>query len=236
MASKPEREWWSDINLRSGPQMAEYRTAAQRVALAGHREVLDWGCGYGQMTDLLRGFGVHVTALDYDPGAQGLERRRLNHYPGVEALYTSEPVRLPFGDDSFDAVLSMGVLEHVGDPDASLDEIRRVLRPAGMLYVYKLPNRFSYLEAIARRTSGMYFHGQQPDDRLYTIRTARDLLSRHGYEVLEAGRANMLPLTLPGRAASALAPAIWSANLAIARIPGLNALATNVQLIARGPA
>ena len=57
-------------------------------------------------------------------------------------LSTTEP---------FDAVLSCGVLEHVEDPDASLDEIRRVLQPGGTFYVYKLPNRASYLEAIARR-------------------------------------------------------------------------------------
>jgi hypothetical protein len=126
----------------------------------------------------------------------------------------------------------MGVLEHVGDPDASLDEIARVLEPGGLLYVYKLPNRKSYLEAIARRTGG-YYHGQLPDDRLYDIDSARALLQRHGYQVLELRHANMLPLTLPGAAATTLAPAIWGANRALAAVPGLNRVATNVELLAR---
>jgi cyclopropane fatty-acyl-phospholipid synthase-like methyltransferase len=230
--TKPQRVHGSDINLHSAPQMAEYRAAADRLAAASHRHVLDWGCGRGQMTDLLRERGVRVASMDYDPAANGVETRPLERYAGLEALFTNDPVTLPYPDDTFDAVLSMGVLEHVGDPDASLDEIARVLEPGGLLYVYKLPNRKSYLEAIARRTGG-YYHGQLPDDRLYDIDSARALLQRHGYQVLELRHANMLPLTLPGAAATTLAPAIWGANRALAAVPGLNRVATNVELLAR---
>jgi SAM-dependent methyltransferase len=235
IAMTAKRVHGSDINLQSRPQMEEYRAAAKRIVRDGQTDVLDWGCGYGQMTDLLRGHGLTVTAIDYDPGLEGVQRRPLERYPGLDALYTGDPVRLPFEDASFDAVLSMGVLEHVGDPDASLDEIARVLRPGGLVYVYKLPNRLSYLEAIARRT-GQYFHGQLPDDRLYDLESAGALLERHGFEVFEIRRANMLPLTLPGRLADRLTPLIWHANRLLARIPGLNRLATNVELVARAPA
>jgi SAM-dependent methyltransferase len=212
--------------------MEEYRCAAARLARDGHSEVLDWGCGYGQVSHLLHSLGIRVTALDYDPEVDGPQWRPLERYPELEALYTGDPVRLPFEDNVFDAVLSMGVLEHVVDPDGSLDEIARTLRPGGFLYVFKLPNRRSYLEAIARRT-GQYFHGQLPNDRVYTVDTARDLLEGHGFNVLAAHRANMLPLTLQGRTATALASSIWSLNRALARVPGLNALATNVELVAR---
>jgi SAM-dependent methyltransferase len=222
----------SAINLDSAPQMLEYRAAADRIAAAGHAEVLDWGCGFGQLSALLRDRGVEVTAIDYDPSAAGTEVRPLARFPQIEATYTADPVRLPFPDDRFDAVLSMGVLEHVARPEESLDELHRVLRRGGLVYCHKLPNRCSYLEAIARRT-GQYYHGQLEHDTLWTVRSARAAFERHRFEVLEIRRANMLPLTLPGRAATALAPAIFGAGRALSRVPGLNALATNVELVAR---
>jgi SAM-dependent methyltransferase len=42
--------------------------------------------------------------------------------------------RLPFCDHSVDGVLSISVLEHVSDPEAVLQEIRRILRPGGFVY------------------------------------------------------------------------------------------------------
>lgn len=54
-------------------------------------------------------------------------------YPNVDVLSVNQ--RLPFADDSFDAVFSLDVLEHVNDPFLSAGEICRVLRPGGYLYV-----------------------------------------------------------------------------------------------------
>ena len=79
----------------------------------------------------------------------------------------------------------------------------------------------------------MYHHGQLENDALYTVASARALFEHHGFEVPEARRANMLPLTLPGRLATVVAPAIWGANRALSRVPGLNAFATNVAVVAR---
>jgi ubiquinone/menaquinone biosynthesis C-methylase UbiE len=229
-----------DVNIRSAPQMREYDEIADRLAAdrAGH--VLDWGCGAGQMTALLRQRGLEVTAFDYRGELSEPTMQPLPHYPEVSAHLSPEPVALPFETASFDAVLSCGVLEHVQDPDGSLDELKRVLKPGGTIYVYKLPNRHSYLEAIARVASRLgaplYFHGKMPDDRLYDERSARAILERHGYRVHELRLANMLPLTLPGAVARRLAPAIWWLNGALARVPGLRRLATNVELVATAPA
>jgi ubiquinone/menaquinone biosynthesis C-methylase UbiE len=229
-----------DVNIRSAPQMREYDQIADRLAADRPRHVLDWGCGAGQMTALLRQRGLEVTAFDYRGTLAEPETQPLPHYPDVEAHLSPEPVKLPFEDDRFDAVLSCGVLEHVQDPDGSLEELKRVLAPGGTLYVYKLPNRLSYLEAIARVASKLgaplYFHGKAPDDRIYTERSARDLLERHAYRVEELALANLLPLSLPGPVARRLTPAIWWLNGALARVPGLRKLATNVELVAIAPA
>jgi SAM-dependent methyltransferase len=210
--------------------MREYEAVADRIAAEVSGPVLDWGCGLGQVTDLLRRRGVDVTAFDYRAGGGDDGRERLSRFPEIEAHVSSNPVELPFDDVAFDAVLSLGVLEHVASPDASLDELGRVLRPGGRLYVFKLPNRSSWLEWLARRL-GLYYHGALQHDRVYDVGSARAIVERHGFSVRELRRANMLPLTLTGPGPR-LAETIWRVNRALARVPVLNVLATNVELVA----
>jgi SAM-dependent methyltransferase len=220
-----------DANLRSGPQGREYDELADRVAADHPRRVLDWGCGYGQMSARLRARGLDVTSYEYLPDRPP-GRLRLAHFPSIEADHGPDPVALPYDDGTFDAVLSCGVLEHVSDPEDSLDELYRVLAPGGLLYVHKLPNERSYLEAIARR-AGLYYHGKLPHDRLYNVASARDMIERHGFEVHEVRLANMLPLTTWRR--RRLTEPVWRANRLLSRLPGVRRWATNVEAIARRP-
>ncbi len=59
--------------------------------------------------------------------------------PGF-TLRTASVLDLPFADSSFDAIFYHHVIEHVPDPERSLQELARVLRPGGLIYV-GTPNR-----------------------------------------------------------------------------------------------
>ena len=209
--------------------MREYDAVIDRIAADRPGRVLDWGAGWGLISHELMARGLDVSATDYDPARPG--RIQSDHFPDVSIELLADPVALPFEDDSFDAVLSLGVLEHVGKPAESLDELHRVLRPGGTLYVYKLPNRYSWLEWVARRLK-LEYHGMRPEDTLYTRGSAVSLVEAHGFEVTEARRANMLPLMIPGRLMARLAGPLWALNRLLARVPLLNLLATNVELVA----
>lgn len=214
-----------------GPQHREYEQIADRLAADAPGRVLDWGCGLGQVSALLAARGLDLTSYDFRPD-EPEGRRRLEHFPELEYDVGHDPVGLPYGDASFDAVLSCGVLEHVQFPSRSLVELHRVLRPGGTLYVYKLPNRFSWTEQ-AGRLSGNYFHGQLPFDRTYTPASARALVTGAGFEVVELRLANILPMAVTWDAVHRHAQAVWDANVRLAKLPGLRRLATNVELVAR---
>jgi cyclopropane fatty-acyl-phospholipid synthase-like methyltransferase len=90
--------------------------------------VLDLGCGAGMLA-LLKRKGVTLAGVDLSNEC-ALASLRNGYDTGVAARLT----QLPFADASFDYVVSLDVLGHVGfeEKDAVLAEIRRVLRPGGV--------------------------------------------------------------------------------------------------------
>jgi hypothetical protein len=84
---------------------------------------------------------------------------------------------------------------------------------------------------VARRLR-LEYHGMRPEDTLYTLRSAVSLVGSHGFVVTEARRANLLPLMIPGAVIDRLAGALWAINGLLSRVPVLNLLATNVELVA----
>lgn len=90
--------------------------------------VLDLGCGAGMLA-LLKRKGVTLTAVDLS--AECARAARAN---GYDATLTANLSHLPFADASFDYVVSLDVLGHIGfaEKDAVLGEMKRVLRPGGV--------------------------------------------------------------------------------------------------------
>jgi cyclopropane fatty-acyl-phospholipid synthase-like methyltransferase len=90
--------------------------------------VLDLGCGAGMLA-LLKRKGVTLTGVDLSPECALASRRN-----GYDLTCAARLTQLPFTDASFDYVVSLDVLGHVGfeEKDAVLREVRRVLRPAGV--------------------------------------------------------------------------------------------------------
>lgn len=96
-------------------------------------KVLDLGCGAGAMVEKLQEAGFDAWGCDGEFGS-GTEFRRV-----TERLRRIEicPYRLPFEDCLFDAVVTVGVLEHVSNKDEIFSEIYRILKHGGtMIHVF----------------------------------------------------------------------------------------------------
>ena len=107
--------------------------------LATQARILDYGCGYGRVTALARQHGfADVVGVDASPGLIGRARREV---PGATFRTLSDPPRLPCPDASFDAVFLLAVLTCIPDDEGQREliaELRRVLRPGGLLYLSDL--------------------------------------------------------------------------------------------------
>jgi SAM-dependent methyltransferase len=126
MASRYDDELWELVPADPGPPPAHLVEFVRGLGRSGR--ALDLGCGDGRLTGELD--AAQLTAADVS--AVALERAwpRLAEATLVE-LDPDAP--LPFGDGSFDLVLSAETVEHVRDLQLFLSEIRRVLVPGGEL-------------------------------------------------------------------------------------------------------
>ena len=103
-------------------------------------DVLEIGAGAGANTAVIA--AIHpqaaITATDIDPAMVAAARARLARFGRRIAVQQADATRLPFDDDSFDAVVSMLMLHHVLCWEAVIQEVDRVLRPGGRLVGYDL--------------------------------------------------------------------------------------------------
>lgn len=106
-------------------------------AKAGER-ILDVGCGPGfYLAELLEEVGPEgsLMGLDQSPQMLALAARRCEGHPNV-AVRQADASSLPIDDASFDAALSVQVLEFVPDVNQALAELHRALRVGGRLVVW----------------------------------------------------------------------------------------------------
>jgi len=172
-------------------------------------EVLDWGAGNGHFSYFLARAGYRATGYSFLP----FDYRRWLGDPGYRFVPGDErePVTLPFADASFDAVASVGVLEHVretgGDEAGSLAEIARVLRPGGIFVAYHFPNRDSWIDLAASRVPGKHHHLYR-----YTRADIEALVRGAGLELLETRRYGLLPRNTLHRLLGPLRDTRWTAE------------------------
>jgi SAM-dependent methyltransferase len=135
------------LHFWAGPRRTLLERRLRR-ALGGRRAAaaLDLGCGLGGFTDVLVRHADLVAGFD---GHQSALTAAASRSPEILWLQ-GDVARTPFADGSFDVVCLLDVLEHA-EPQPLLAEIRRLLRPGGLLLlaVPAFPALWSDLDVAA---------------------------------------------------------------------------------------
>lgn len=182
---------WSDQGLRR--RLALFGRLLSECALPSPARILDLGCGGGSYVRFLADLGHWVLGLDYSlpslARALAADPEEAGHYVNGEAYC------LPFGDGSFDLVVSIGIFQALQHPEWALSEMVRVLRPRGVLVVEFL-NAFepiALLKSAAERA-----RGRPPLLRTYSLFQVRRWFAQNGVKLIRRAGVYLPPRQLPG--------------------------------------
>jgi ubiquinone/menaquinone biosynthesis C-methylase UbiE len=113
------------------------------------RKVLEIGLGFGTVGQILAQRGAHYHGADIAAGPVAMLRDRLRWLgrPDDGAIVQASALELPWPDETFDTVVSIGCLHHTGDLPQAVREVHRVLVPGGTAFVM-LYNAHSFRQLV----------------------------------------------------------------------------------------
>ncbi|MDT7542772.1 MAG: hypothetical protein QOE33_2676 [Acidobacteriota bacterium] len=125
--------------------------------------VLEIGCGLGTDGAQFARAGADYTGVDLTEAAVSLARRNFELQDLAGEFRTADAENLDFADETFDLVYSHGVLHHTPDTARAIQEVHRVLKPAGRAVVM-LYHRDSYNYrvniSLLRRAGARLLHNE----------------------------------------------------------------------------
>jgi ubiquinone/menaquinone biosynthesis C-methylase UbiE len=144
-------------------QQARFLEASvyQSVDFSEAKKLIEVGCGVGAQTEILleRFPNVHITGIDFSKDQIDRARKHLaqERFKNRVDLHQGDALHLQFTDDSFDSAFLCWFLEHVQEPVAILEEVRRVLKAQGNIVCNEVLNATFYMHPYSPATLKYWF-------------------------------------------------------------------------------
>ncbi len=179
-------------------------------------KVLDLGCGTGLQIPFLSKYANNVIGIDitYFLLEKAIEKFKWN--PKVSFIH-GDAINLPFSDSYFDFISSYGeVISHIDDYEKAISEMRRVIKPGGIV-TFSVLNKWNLHllyhpkeleDAILFRNIGQWRkwellleNGEMVSLRLksFAFKEIKKLLKENSFEPLSFMGAHIIPLIIPLR-------------------------------------
>jgi SAM-dependent methyltransferase len=151
-----------------GEHAARYMFAMPFVT---DKAVLDIACGTGYGVGLLQTKAATVVGVDIDAEAV---KDAIAECGPTSAVLLGNGLGLPFADNSFDVITSFETLEHLHERSLFVQELKRVLRPGGILFL-STPNAVYTRPVNGKPSNPFHIHEYTPDELQAELRSHFDM-------------------------------------------------------------
>ncbi|MHA2283335.1 MAG: methyltransferase domain-containing protein [Promethearchaeota archaeon] len=183
------------IHLETPGRLSAYKRLLKFLKDEHHTgtKLLDGGCAAGQFVKMAMAEGFDATGVECSPGAIA---HAYEHF-GLE-LIQAKIENIPVADNTYDIVTLLEVFEHFADPMIALQEVKRVLKPGGILFIetpnylrfYLMEKYFVFLKQIYLKIKRKHTDSWARDlpwfpfDHLYhwTPKTLLSMLNKAGFK------------------------------------------------------
>ncbi|HUX95587.1 MAG TPA: class I SAM-dependent methyltransferase [Bacteroidales bacterium] len=140
---KPSIFSWS-LKLQTQYFIAERIKFLEKIfSMFPSGKILNCGCGTGQWSIPFAQAGYRVTNLDLSDNALIIVKKMFEKKNLTGEFVKGDILNMPFENETFDIIVSFGVLEHFSNIDQPISEMIRVLKPGGIFFADVIPKRFS---------------------------------------------------------------------------------------------
>lgn len=135
---------WTRGAVRNQIQLAfrsHWRVFRELMEGREYRTSLEVGCGRGSVSSYFADNGFECTLLDLSQSILDTAEEIFSNNGHKGTFVHGDATAMPFEDDSFDVVVSIGLFEHFEDVEGPVREQLRVLKPGGLFLGYIVPER-----------------------------------------------------------------------------------------------